>query len=102
MRRKSSLYFDLFALLCAQQVVHQEQLGQCQRMDMPDLGIRILAKVCQWGGSARIQVIENTPLERSGRFVRDSAVNFQVFNGPARSEERRVGKECRSRWSPYH
>ena len=22
--------------------------------------------------------------------------------GPARSEERRVGKECRSRWSPYH
>ena len=22
--------------------------------------------------------------------------------GPGRSEERRVGKECRSRWSPYH
>src|SRR5437588_8232465 len=21
---------------------------------------------------------------------------------PTRSEERRVGKECRSRWSPYH
>ena len=28
-------------------------------------------------------------------FVSDSAT-FQ------RSEERRVGKECRSRWSPYH
>ena len=28
---------------------------------------------------------------------------FQVFLfGIARSEERRVGKECRSRWSPYH
>ena len=26
-----------------------------------------------------------------------------VINGhPHRSEERRVGKECRSRWSPYH
>ena len=25
------------------------------------------------------------------------------LTGPvARSEERRVGKECRSRWSPYH
>src|SRR2546422_5525318 len=24
------------------------------------------------------------------------------FVGPIRSEERRVGKECRSRWSPYH
>ena len=22
--------------------------------------------------------------------------------GAGRSEERRVGKECRSRWSPYH
>ena len=22
--------------------------------------------------------------------------------GTRRSEERRVGKECRSRWSPYH
>src|SRR5436309_4536368 len=25
-----------------------------------------------------------------------------VAAGPIRSEERRVGKECRSRWSPYH
>jgi len=24
------------------------------------------------------------------------------LGGPFRSEERRVGKECRSRWSPYH
>src|SRR3712207_7677922 len=23
-------------------------------------------------------------------------------SSPERSEERRVGKECRSRWSPYH
>ena len=32
---------------------------------------------------------------------------FQDYAGagasvPLRSEERRVGKECRSRWSPYH
>ena len=25
-----------------------------------------------------------------------------VMSGIGRSEERRVGKECRSRWSPYH
>src|SRR3712207_9596735 len=25
-----------------------------------------------------------------------------VFAWKGRSEERRVGKECRSRWSPYH
>ena len=29
--------------------------------------------------------------------------NYEVINvGAERSEERRVGKECRSRWSPYH
>ena len=29
--------------------------------------------------------------------------NFQYDNTDfLRSEERRVGKECRSRWSPYH
>ena len=27
---------------------------------------------------------------------------FYTWYFPARSEERRVGKECRSRWSPYH
>ena len=25
-----------------------------------------------------------------------------IIDFSARSEERRVGKECRSRWSPYH
>ena len=25
-----------------------------------------------------------------------------AISGVSRSEERRVGKECRSRWSPYH
>ena len=31
-------------------------------------------------------------------------MNFSagINNGNERSEERRVGKECRSRWSPYH
>src|SRR5256884_1251922 len=27
---------------------------------------------------------------------------FDRWKFPKRSEERRVGKECRSRWSPYH
>ena len=33
----------------------------------------------------------------------DEAVDLSNFSLSAeRSEERRVGKECRSRWSPYH
>ena len=30
----------------------------------------------------------------------DMDMSFEAFT--ERSEERRVGKECRSRWSPYH
>jgi len=29
-------------------------------------------------------------------------VDVLMLAGKYRSEERRVGKECRSRWSPYH
>ena len=31
-----------------------------------------------------------------------SAQNSSTIYHSGRSEERRVGKECRSRWSPYH
>ena len=31
-----------------------------------------------------------------------SNMNFILVSEDQRSEERRVGKECRSRWSPYH
>ena len=31
-----------------------------------------------------------------------SGFNVHRSTGESRSEERRVGKECRSRWSPYH
>ena len=32
----------------------------------------------------------------------DGVVIVNLNDYSARSEERRVGKECRSRWSPYH
>ena len=37
-------------------------------------------------------------------YERLSSGSFQIkdSNKVLRSEERRVGKECRSRWSPYH
>ena len=41
-------------------------------------------------------------------FMSDSATTYSmaatktVETPESRSEERRVGKECRSRWSPYH
>src|SRR6476661_10657292 len=46
------------------------------------------------------------PISRSASTpVHDPAVPWKARRSTsecARSEERRVGKECRSRWSPYH
>src|SRR3712207_4604781 len=42
----------------------------------------------------------------SGRWTHDYPISFEEAKAlglpVSRSEERRVGKECRSRWSPYH
>ena len=50
---------------------------------------------------------ENSILRREDKALveaRDavSATAEPILQGITRSEERRVGKECRSRWSPYH
>ena len=62
---------------------------------------------------------KNTEIEIPLRFKNDVAALEHYIGGPLetglsielslkqilriiRSEERRVGKECRSRWSPYH
>src|SRR2546426_1416973 len=38
----------------------------------------------------------------TGRRVTAPGPGVAWVHGTDRSEERRVGKECRSRWSPYH
>ena len=47
--------------------------------------------------------VERTFLTRSPRIAKVVVERHsQVRRTAERSEERRVGKECRSRWSPYH
>src|SRR2546425_2892083 len=41
-------------------------------------------------------------LRMTGMSGLDLLRHLAVRDSPIRSEERRVGKECRSRWSPYH
>ena len=65
--------------------------------------------------AARIDLVDRAPLTEKQQNVYESIMQYQRVNGyaptireickmvgVARSEERRVGKECRSRWSPYH
>ena len=51
--------------------------------------------------SIGVVALTHTHLDHlNGLITRDGRVAFA--NLSRRSEERRVGKECRSRWSPYH
>ena len=54
-----------------------------------------------------IDVVEKTPRWDAKVVYGDTDSMFVLLKGRStkeafRSEERRVGKECRSRWSPYH
>ena len=53
----------------------------------------------------REDVANTRARETAARFTAalELAIDRATLSGqPVRSEERRVGKECRSRWSPYH
>ena len=53
----------------------------------------------------KVAVLVVNPVNGSGLFQYletffENGIPFRTF--AVRSEERRVAKECRSRWSPYH
>src|SRR3712207_8311746 len=52
-------------------------------------------------GAGRVGVVDRV-VERALRVARAVARARLLVDGEVRSEERRVGKECRSRWLPYH
>ena len=53
-----------------------------------------------YGGGDPIELCRKYP-ERI-TYVHIKAFDEDITREHRRSEERRVGKECRSRWSPYH
>ena len=64
--------------------------GQTSNSDTAHTGFKPKTLLEDMG--AKVQAVE------SG-YSAIEAVKQEAFD---RSEERRVGKECRSRWSPYH
>ena len=54
----------------------------------------IIYRCCKIKG----EIVEKDERDTGERLL----LNFGHTLGLLRSEERRVGKECRSRWSPYH
>ena len=65
--------------------------------DKKQKALKELDKVDDKLKEASVILAERNRYLKELRKDRDSALKFKE-----RSEERRVGKECRSRWSPYH
>src|SRR5256885_7977442 len=61
---------------------------------------RIGSRIVRSVPSIEIETRIAAPIERVFDLSRD--VGAHAESSAFRSEERRVGKECRSRWSPYH
>ena len=78
---------------------NEEEIGS-----LPEKEFRkVVVKMIQTLGNRmeKIQETFNKDLEelKSKQTIMNNTIN-EIKN--SRSEERRVGKECRSRWSPYH
>ena len=50
----------------------------------------------------KIEILKIKPFRHSTPYKESTLPTQTKHFCHARSEERRVGKECRSRWSPYH
>src|SRR3712207_9467760 len=66
-----------------------------QYKKLPAMNIPIIAE-----GAVQGYVIANLVFTADAKTLREIPIPPEAFI--QRSEERRVGKECRSRWSPYH
>ena len=54
------------------------------------------------GEESTAEIGDNNLIRENVTINRGTAAKGRTIVGNNRSEERRVGKECRSRWSPYH
>ena len=53
-------------------------------------------------GAARVDIFSKIQPDPSVSLAAEGTARVNAGKPDVRSEERRVGKECRSRWSPYH
>ena len=69
------------------------------------VGTKAVMRALKAGSAQRVYVardIDTFLYQKVTRACEDAGVPIRRVDETKRSEERRGGKECRSRWSPYH
>ena len=97
-------YFDdSFKTQISQQVyeAYQKVLKANNAMDFDDLLLNTVTLFSKYPDILKIYA-ERFKYIMVDEYQDTSSLQFELINKRSRSEERRVGKECRSRWSPYH
>src|SRR5438034_7642564 len=64
--------------------------------------LTLALRACEIGQGDEVITVANTFIATVEAVASVGAKPVFIDIDPDRSEERRVGKECRSRWSPYH
>ena len=68
----------------------------------PALSRKVYGKDLVYFDNAATSQRTQSVIDEWNRISAESNANIHRAVHRLRSEERRVGKECRSRWSPYH
>src|ERR1035438_1767236 len=79
---------------------NERLIREAIELEFPDDGILGEEGSSKAGSSGRRWIVD--PIDGTRDFVRGNQFWCILIAIEERSEERRVGKECRSRWSPYH
>src|SRR5256886_11520497 len=77
-------------------------LDQLKRYEDSNSVKAILLNIDSPGGGVAVSQEIYAEIKRLREKKDKVVVAYLSSTGASRSEERRVGKECRSRWSPYH
>ena len=78
-------------------------MGQ-RKVDLDDATLNESSCSLEFDRKHKIQSDSQVITLSSSETCDEFSLNGKIinFSNTTRSEERRVGKECRSRWSPYH
>src|SRR5256885_9325378 len=89
-RRHTRLQGDWSSDVCSSDLFDDKELGAIGLLDTPRPGAKEALQELRRLGISRMIMISGDHQKVADAIAKE------------RSEERRVGKECRSRWSPYH